>query len=818
MDQVYENTSFKDYIASPLNLKFGSDTRLSHTNRKNAYVSFHATSSEKTDGLLVDNSVLFYDIALTNTKRTSYSGTKNIFCGKKLFSRYSKKNVLKNSFSDFLLEFSNLNILLEFSLLSDAFIVSIKRGSKKNKICGDVSLVLLCSQTYASLLDSATGVAGNVSFIVEKPSNSLFSKLLKKYSTKAIYSRVITFTDNLNSLIKERKSVSLAFSVLANDNSHLEVKNVDSLFNVLQENKKEENTELVNELLRKSTFVTENNIFNKALAWSVVSGFDFVTGVSSRGIWAGLPWFRDNWGRDTFIALPGILLVTGEFAQAKAVIEGFAQYQDKNEKSVTYGRIPNRYINASDVIYNTVDGSLWFIREVFEYARYTGDVEFVKKMFPVIYLSLQADLTRRTDENGFLTHGDADTWMDARVEGKQPWSPRGSRANDIQALWYNALKTGALLAEMLNEKALKETWSVAAEKVAKNFKSFFIKDEKIADCILFDGTPDFRVRPNQFMVLTVPFSCFKPLLSTEEKMNLVKKVVPELVFPYGVCSLSQNDEYFHPYHDGCAFYHKDAAYHNGTIWGWNAGFVIQSLCLAGFQETAWKLTKNLAEQILDIGCLGSMSENLNAYKDKKGNITPTGTWSQAWSVSEFSRVAWQAYLGINPDMLNHQVTLSPRLPVDWKNGYCFVSLGAGILKLEWKEDEVSREKSEIMQNSKSNYVRAFKCTWSVPQNADSKFDSEVLSSDSEDKVVSRITVLFNFADGSKSMLLEAGNTGVVYGRILGMGDFSVDFSMPKNETPSYKLPSSIKTKNWLLNIVKKGKFNGSHLSASSSVR
>ena len=217
-----------------------------------------------------------------------------------------------------------------------------------------------------------------------------------------------------------------------------------------------------------------------------------------------------------------------------------------------------------------------------------------------------------------------------------------------------------------------------------------------------------------------------------------------------------------------------------------------------------------------------MSENLNAYKTKNGLITPTGTWSQAWSVSEFSRVAWQAYLGISADMLNHQVSITPRLPLEWKTGHCFVPLGEGYLKVEWNEDAVSREKSGINQKIKIDNIRTFKCSWIVSSSEENDLAEEKDFTNDNDSTanssVSRITVLFNFANGSKSILLEAGNTGFSYGRILGMGDYSLDFAVPNSEKAHSKVAEALKTKNWLLEIVKKNKFNGEHLPTPSSVR
>jgi predicted glycogen debranching enzyme len=81
---------------------------------------------------------------------------------------------------------------------------------------------------------------------------------------------------------------------------------------------------------------------------------------------AGYPWFAD-WGRDTFISMPGLLLATGKFEQAKQVLSVFAEY-------VSEGMIPNRFDDyTNEPHYNTVDASLWFIHACFEYARLAKD-------------------------------------------------------------------------------------------------------------------------------------------------------------------------------------------------------------------------------------------------------------------------------------------------------------------------------------------------------------------------------------------------------------------------------------------------------------
>ena len=206
--------------------------------------------------------------------------------------------------------------------------------------------------------------------------------------------------------------------------------------------------------LTRSYLETSDADYNKALNWAKASASMFVVEESGTGIWAGLPWFRDNWGRDTFIALPGTLLVSGQFEQAKAVLSNFARYQNLREpRDKEYGRIPNRVSATGQTIYNTVDGTPWMLREALEYIRYTGDQAFAAQMYKLALPYFEGAIANYTDAQGLLSHDSADTWMDARIENKRPWSARGPRAVEIQALWYTALQTGAILAEQAGDHA-----------------------------------------------------------------------------------------------------------------------------------------------------------------------------------------------------------------------------------------------------------------------------------------------------------------------------------------------------------------------------
>ncbi|MEN8139015.1 MAG: amylo-alpha-1,6-glucosidase [Bacteroidota bacterium] len=401
---------------------------------------------------------------------------------------------------------------------------------------------------------------------------------------------------------------------------------------------------------------TDIKDFNKAFNWVTLTMDQLVTRQMGHGIYAGLPWFNDYWGRDMFISLPGSNLVTGQFDLAKEILLSFAKYQLKDMESKYYGRIPNR-ARPDDVIYNTTDGTPRFVIQIFDYVKYTGDTDLIEELYPEIFMSIDGSLKNWVDDNGYLTHEDADTWMDAKRDGK-PFSPRGNRANDIQILWYKQLRAGAYFARFMNKDEDAKNWNDIADKLKANFmKDYFSSDKNImADRILKDGSQDFSMRPNQLFAMDF-------MTDVEKKMKLVRTIWEELVYPWGVASLSQKDDYFHPYHHWDDMYFFDESYHNGTVWVWNNGIAMQRMIECGQKDVAFQLMENMQNQAMHTGAVGSISENFDALpREGKRYAEKTGTFLQAWSNAEYLRVWYQYFLGVRPNAVSKELIIAPRIP------------------------------------------------------------------------------------------------------------------------------------------------------------
>ena len=445
----------------------------------------------------------------------------------------------------------------------------------------------------------------------------------------------------------------------------------------------DERKERINALITEYNPVKSNlPELDKALDWITITMDELITCQQGNGIYAGLPWFNEYWGRDMFISMPGACLVTGQFDIAKEILKDFVKLQDTDPESETYGRIPNR-ANLEGILYNTTDGTPRLVIQAYQLAQYSGDTEFLHELYPAIKMSIDASIRNYIDEKGYLTHADADTWMDVKRNGI-PGSPRGNRANDIQALWYEQLVAGSRIAAMMGDSSSAEEWSGLATMLAGNFENDYCNkaESYIYDHLNADGTPDLQFRPNQLF-------CFDLVSDSDFKQKVTRRAWEELVYPWGVASLAQWDTQFHPQHENWHYYHKDDAYHNGTIWLWNNGIAMQRMIEYGQVDAAWELFKNMNRQALHEGAVGSLSENADAHpREGAAWVNRSGTFLQAWSNAEHLRVWYQHFLGIRPDMLEGKIVIEPHLPAELTEIETSVRIGNGTLYYKYKNGKL----------------------------------------------------------------------------------------------------------------------------------
>jgi predicted glycogen debranching enzyme len=344
---------------------------------------------------------------------------------------------------------------------------------------------------------------------------------------------------------------------------------------------------------------------------------------------AGYYWF-DVWGRDTFVSLPGLMLVTGRFEAARKVFLSF-------EEHCLDGLVPNCVPEAEgEPAYNSVDASLWYVNAAWQYLKYTADFKFVRERLWQTLQKIAENYSRGTkfgihvDIDGLLSHGGQLTWMDAVVDG-QPVTPRSGKAVEVQALWYNALRILELITNKLDEKGEAERFRQLAERTKKSFNEKFWNNEK--NClydVIGENGQDASLRPNQILAVALEFT----MLDKAKSEGVVDVVQRELLTPFGLRTLARNDPRYVGVYVGDRR-SRDRAYHNGTVWPWLIGpFTTAYLKTKGLAEFRREyalrfLSPLLTKQVFGAG-MGSLSEVFDGEPPHK----PRGCIAQAWSVAE----------------------------------------------------------------------------------------------------------------------------------------------------------------------------------------
>ncbi|SEB20253.1 amylo-alpha-1,6-glucosidase [Paraburkholderia sartisoli] len=347
---------------------------------------------------------------------------------------------------------------------------------------------------------------------------------------------------------------------------------------------------------------------------------------------AGFPWFTD-WGRDTFIAMRGLLITSGRLAEAESILLEWTSM-------LSEGMLPNRfpdYGNAPE--YNSVDASLWFAVAVHDYLATDHASPATRTR---LQQTVDAILTGYSQGTRFGIAADGDgllragvpgtqlTWMDARA-GDWVVTPRIGKPVEIQALWINALRIAS---------AWNAQWQERATRASQAFNARFIDASTGAlfDVIDVDhvaGQVDRALRPNQiFAVGGLPFA----LLEGAAARAVVEQVQTHLLTPVGLRTLAPSDRGY------CAHYRggpleRDGAYHQGTVWPWLLGpFVEAWLRVHGMN--------GVSRAEAEAGFLAPLHEHLDhagldhvsEVADGDAPHTPGGTPFQAWSLGELLRM------------------------------------------------------------------------------------------------------------------------------------------------------------------------------------
>lgn len=341
---------------------------------------------------------------------------------------------------------------------------------------------------------------------------------------------------------------------------------------------------------------------------------------------AGYPWFG-SWGRDTFIALPGISLSQGN-------VQAFRDVVDTLVGEMKDGLFPN--IGSA---YNSADAPMWFFYVLQQLEKHVGAEEVWKSYGKTMKQVLEA--YRRgigqfiaLHSNGLVWASNpsvAMTWMDAVVDGK-PVTGRDGYQVEINALWYNAVCYALELARRFKDNKFVGEWKHMPEQIKESFVSKFWYEGEgyLADYVDDKGQNTF-IRPNQVMACSLQYK-----MIGEDRIAQVLDIVRlHLLTPRGLRTLSPRNPLYQGRYGGDQPT-RDRQYHQGTVWPWPLEHYVSArfqLHGKAFLNTAKEILSGFDEDITMYG-IGSVAE----VYDGDPPHSPGGSPSQAWSVGSILRI------------------------------------------------------------------------------------------------------------------------------------------------------------------------------------
>jgi glycogen debranching enzyme len=319
--------------------------------------------------------------------------------------------------------------------------------------------------------------------------------------------------------------------------------------------------------------------------------------VGDKTLFAGLPWFFQDWSRDTAIS-------------AKAI----SYKKPETAKKLLLGLISNmmpdgRLMNKAGINAGNADAAGWAFLRLGEMLPALSSHE---KSMVAGLLEKSIRLTRKNfEQQGLIQNNAQETWMD--TTGGTNDAREGFRI-EIQALH---LSMYALAFKLTKKQEYKKLEDSLREKTRKGFWD----GNRLAD-----GRNDWTARPNVFITAYV----YPELLSNDEWEKCFDNALKELWLPWGgLASISKNNPLFVEFYTGS----NDRSYHRGDSWFWVnnlAAIAMHRINRKKFSKYISEIAMASAEEILWHGAFGSHAEISSARK-----LESHGCLNQAWSDAMF---------------------------------------------------------------------------------------------------------------------------------------------------------------------------------------
>jgi glycogen debranching enzyme len=423
-----------------------------------------------------------------------------------------------------------------------------------------------------------------------------------------------------------------------------------------------------------TSVVTDNPLFNQLLERGFRDLRALYTPANGGGIVAaGIPWYVTIFGRDSLITAHQLLTVNPRLARESLEVLAAHQgrtrddWRDEEPGKILHEIRSGELARAGEVphtpYYGSIDSTPWFLLVYAQHYRWTGDLEFARRLRPAAQAALRwIDEYGDMDGDGFVEY-ESRSERGIRNQGwKDSWDalvhPDGTPAKlpialvEVQAYVYIAKVRVAEVFEavgMADEAAALRRQ--AAELRSRFNEAFWMEDEKF-----FAFALDGDKRQVRTVVSNPGHALYCDIVDEDKAQHLARRLVSSEMFSgWGIRTMSKRASAYNP-----------MSYHNGSVWPHDNAFIAAGLKRYGCVEETDRVATGLFHAAAAIEYM-RLPELFCGFARKKPNPPvsyPVACSPQAWAAGAPFLIL-QAMLGVSARADENKLTVNkPHLP-DW---------------------------------------------------------------------------------------------------------------------------------------------------------